>query len=378
MNPTPLRALIVEDDRSWQQILSEILVDEGLEVEVAESLSAATALLRERPHRVAVVDLSLGAGEYGNQDGLRVLDAIRRQDPGCAAIMLTGFATVEIAVSALTEHGALTCLRKASFSRAQFRELIGQALARAAPLGAGGAPDSLQAERGAEPASGGAPAGEPAPLGVVLVVEDDASWRALLTEMVEDGGYQVRACGSYGEALGCLRRERYALAVVDLSLSGKDGPVGSGVLAGRQLDGYRLLDSAREAGVPAIVVSGVTEPEAIERAYAEQGVLAYVEKQAFDRRAFMQALRDARAASALGSELVRLTERERKVLELVAQGMTNKEIAAALVITTNTVKRHLKAIFDKLEVHTRAAAAAKAISGGVAVESPPVGAPGEP
>ena len=115
------RALVVEDDPSWQGILREILADEGLEVDVAESLAGAIALLRERAHQVAVVDLSLGDGAYGNQDGLRVLDAIQRQDPGCVAIMLTGFATVEIAVSALTEHGALTCLRKASASASSTR-----------------------------------------------------------------------------------------------------------------------------------------------------------------------------------------------------------------------------------------------------------------
>ena len=49
------------------------------------------------------------------------------------------------------------------------------------------------------------------------------------------------------------------------------------------------------------------------------------------------------------------------VLALLAQGITNKEIATALVITTNTVKRHLKSIFAKLDVHTRSAATAKAI-----------------
>jgi RNA polymerase sigma factor (sigma-70 family) len=60
------------------------------------------------------------------------------------------------------------------------------------------------------------------------------------------------------------------------------------------------------------------------------------------------------------SELSALTDREREVLDLLAQGLTNKEIAEKLVITTNTVKRHLKAIFEKLDVHTRSAATAKA------------------
>jgi len=58
-----------------------------------------------------------------------------------------------------------------------------------------------------------------------------------------------------------------------------------------------------------------------------------------------------------------LTDREREVLDLLAQGLTNKEIAEKLVITTNTVKRHLKAIFEKLNVHTRAAATAIATRG---------------
>lgn len=53
-----------------------------------------------------------------------------------------------------------------------------------------------------------------------------------------------------------------------------------------------------------------------------------------------------------------LTAREAEVLELVAHGMTNKEIARRLVVSTGTVRTHLENIFEKLGVHTRTAAAA--------------------
>ncbi len=104
----------------------EILTDAGLEVNLAGGLEAALARVRARRHRLAVIDLSLGAAGPGNQDGLSVIWAIRREDPGCAAILLTGFATVELAVRALKDYGAYTCLQKDSFRRAKFRELLGQ------------------------------------------------------------------------------------------------------------------------------------------------------------------------------------------------------------------------------------------------------------
>src|SRR5919107_846174 len=119
-----LRALVVEDDHSWQQILSEILSDCGLEVDVAANLEGATLSLKSQPHRVAVVDLSLSPNDHNNYDGLRVLDAIRRFDPNCRAILLTGFATVELAVTALTDYDAFTFLRKESFHRSQFRDIV--------------------------------------------------------------------------------------------------------------------------------------------------------------------------------------------------------------------------------------------------------------
>jgi DNA-binding CsgD family transcriptional regulator len=54
----------------------------------------------------------------------------------------------------------------------------------------------------------------------------------------------------------------------------------------------------------------------------------------------------------------RLTPRERQILELVASGETNAQIAARLWLSVGTVRRHLENIFAKLGVHTRTAAAA--------------------
>src|SRR5258706_7253814 len=137
MNTVATRALIVEDDRSWQQILTEMLTDAGLSVDLASNLQDALRLVKESPHRLAVVDLSLAESDHRSRDGLRVLEAVRRQDPACRTILLTGFATVELAVSVLTEYGAFTFLRKENFQRARFRDLINRILISAPSSTAG-------------------------------------------------------------------------------------------------------------------------------------------------------------------------------------------------------------------------------------------------
>jgi DNA-binding NarL/FixJ family response regulator len=364
--PADARALIAEDDPSWQKVLSEILTDAGLAVDIVDNREAAMASLKAAPHRLAVVDLSLDPDNHSNRDGLHVLDAVQRLDPGCVTVLLTGYATFELAVSALTEHNVFTCLRKGTFHRAEFRELVSQALASTPPA-------ETVAHASDNTLPGDAPTGEVSqarqeehPVGLALVVEDDAGWRSILSELLTDAGYQTRLCSSFGEALGCLRREKHVLAVVDLSLA--DSAIVNPDLQEQNLDGFRLLASTRAAGIPAIVVSGVATPDHIERTYAEHAIFAFVEKQTFDRRAFLQIVQEAQAVAGACSEIDCLTRREREVLELLAQGQTNKEIAETLVITTNTVKRHLKSIFSKLDVHTRSAAAAKAVSAGVPVE----------
>jgi RNA polymerase sigma factor (sigma-70 family) len=360
MMPLAQRALVVEDDRSWQVILSEILLECGLEVDTAASLDEAVLDLKSKPHRVAVVDLSLSPNDHNNIDGLRVLDSMRRLDPSCRAILLTGFATVELAVTALTDYGAFTFLRKESFHRSQFRDIVYRILVSPP------APSS-QTSSTASLHPGSSLKGQPKQVKFsnekALVVEDDAGWRSILEELLGDARFQVRTCTSFGDALGVLRKDKISLAVIDLSLPGiaSGSPIREIQESG--LEGYQLLAEAHENGIPTIVVSGITETEEIERAYAEFSISAFIEKRAFDRTVFHRVVEETRQSHQSQSELSALTEREREVLDLLAQGLTNKEIAERLVITTNTVKRHLKAIFGKLNVHTRSAATAKVTGG---------------
>lgn len=359
MTAQALRALVVEDDHSWQQIISEILSDCGLEVDITTNLNDATLNLKSQPHRIAVVDLSLSPNDHNNYDGLRVLDEVRRLDPNCRAILLTGFATVELAVTALTDYGAFTFLRKESFHRSQFRDVVYRILVSppilTTPMAASISTASIASGKG-----------QTGPLKNLnekaLVVEDDAGWRSILEELLSDAGFQVRTCASFGDALGHLRRAspKFSLAVIDLSLQGMINSPMDYHPNRSNLEGYQLLAATQANNIPTIVVSGIIETEEIQRVYSEYSISAYIEKQAFDRAAFRRAVEETKPIFQSLSEMNALTEREREVLNLLAQGLTNKEIAEKLIITTNTVKRHLKAIFEKLDVHTRSAATAKA------------------
>ena len=321
MRPPIIRALVVEDDVSWQQILREILSDTGLIVDLASNLEETFRILKSEPHRLAIVDLSLAGVDHHNLDGLRVLDAVRRLDPGCQTILLTGFATVELAVSVLTEYNAFTFLRKENFQRKQFRDLIGRALASAPPsenssIRFSATTQNSIIESAKESRSGDRQA---------LVVEDDAGWRSILSELLEEAGLVVRLCASFGEAYGYIRRERFILAVVDLSLT--DEVIWVQKTSQEHLEGYDLLGETKSAGIPTIVVSGVASVGEIQLAYTQHSIFAYLEKKEFDRLIFKRLVNEACLAHRVVSELDRLTDREREVFDLMARGMTNKEIA---------------------------------------------------
>jgi DNA-binding CsgD family transcriptional regulator len=81
-------------------------------------------------------------------------------------------------------------------------------------------------------------------------------------------------------------------------------------------------------------------------------------------RPFLVAMRERSGLREDGyGGLARLTDREAEILQLVARGKTNREIAALLVVSDHTVRKHLENVYDKLGVHTRTAAAAAFFGG---------------
>ena len=90
----------------------------------------------------------------------------------------------------------------------------------------------------------------------------------------------------------------------------------------------------------------------------ELDAVNFFRKEAFNRREFVRVVKKEAATRYV---LQDLSEREGEVLALMIRGQTNKEIAKALIVSVNTVKKHVQSIFTKLNVGTRAAAVAKAL-----------------
>ncbi len=103
----------------------------GLAVDVAGDLRRRPAAASRQPGTGWRWSTSrCGPTTRETRKGCRSLEALHRHDPACTAVLLTGFATVEIAVAALKEYGAWTCLRKEAFRRAEFKDVVRQILSQ--------------------------------------------------------------------------------------------------------------------------------------------------------------------------------------------------------------------------------------------------------
>jgi len=153
------------------------------------------------------------------------------------------------------------------------------------------------------------------------------------------------------EATRQIKDKYPSTAVIVLTMYDNDAYVIDAVRAGAS--GYLLKDASRELLLHTIrtVSSGTT---LIKTDLLFEAISSLIRsKQAFQETevSTIQALEE-------------LTPREREVVQLVAEGHTNKEIGKALSITEDTVKKHMQSILAKLETTNRAGAVAKVTRAG--------------
>ena len=211
----------------------------------------------------------------------------------------------------------------------------------------------------------------PRPPALVWLVEDEPHYRSVFGFLIgRAAGVALGAAfADAEEALVAARTTRPdarpSLVVVDVNLPGLDGVAALGPLAA-------ALPDARF-----VMLTGRDDPETVYRAL-RAGAQGYLLKDAPAETlldGLRQALGGAMLAPAPVARLILdhfreappradygLSTREREVLRLVTEGLTQKAIAAALFISPSTVNSHVQRVYEKLSVQSATAAVAKALS----------------
>lgn len=202
------------------------------------------------------------------------------------------------------------------------------------------------------------------------LVEDDETVRKTLRELI-DAAPEYRcicACATGKEALVEIPRLRPEIVLMDLHLPGESGVTCIGRLKERLpelqfivLTVYKdseLIFQALKAGACGYLLKR-SSTEGILRAIAEvrSGGAPMTSEIA---RLVVQSFRPAPANASTDNSLSR---RELEILNLLSQGLSNKELAVRLGISALTVHTHLKNVYAKLHVHGRGEAVAKYLTG---------------
>ncbi|MEU4147127.1 response regulator transcription factor [Streptomyces parvulus] len=209
-------------------------------------------------------------------------------------------------------------------------------------------------------------AGAPAPVRI-LVCDDHVVVRAGLLALLDSApGIEVAGeAGTGEEALTLAARLKPDVVLMDLQLGeGIDG-----------VETTRRLTSAPAAGSggpPHVLVLTTYDTDADITRAIEAGATGYLLKAERPEELFAAIHAAAQGRTALSGPVASrvmanmrrprpsLTGRERDILAQLATGLGNREIARALFISEATVKTHLRRIYDKLGVETRAGAVAVA------------------
>ena len=201
----------------------------------------------------------------------------------------------------------------------------------------------------------------------VAIVEDDAATRDILAKWINEAS-NFRCIGQYGDVastLAALPAQAPDVALVDINL-----PDRSGIECVRQL-------KLQLPQTQFIMVTVYSDSEHIFEALAA-GASGYLLKR-LTRENLLAALEEVhRGGSPMSSSIARkvvhffradrpptavelesLSPRELEVLHLLAEGYVNKEIADRLAISAPTVATYIRRIYEKLQVHSRAAAIGK-------------------
>lgn len=208
----------------------------------------------------------------------------------------------------------------------------------------------------------------------VLIADDHEVVRDGLRRVIEAGGdFSVVAEARDGrEAVRLAREHRPDVAVIDLWMPGVSGEEAirciasddghTKVLALSAHDEWGRVRAALQAGALGYVVKSAAAAELIEALHALCDGRAYLSP-----AVAQHVVDELGAAEAPRSPLAQLTEREREVLALIAEGLSSKEIAARLGHSPKTAETHRASVMRKLGVHKTSSLVRIAIREGLVV-----------
>ncbi|WP_158883281.1 response regulator [Amycolatopsis anabasis] len=212
----------------------------------------------------------------------------------------------------------------------------------------------------------------------ILIADDHTLLGNALAELLEaEPDLSVAGvAGSVDEALRLAAEHRPHVVLLDIEMPGNERPQ----------DTVRRLQHVRP-GVRVLVLT-MHDDTALVRLLLAAGIAGFLHK-TVTRHALVAAVRGARlpgnpvTVSLSANQLLRpepaepgpLSPREAEVIELVAKGLSNYQIARRLDIVEGTVKRHMRSIFDKLAARSRVEAANKAVQMGLIPSPVPVPVP---